>query len=372
MKFSIKKEIILKHLLNVQSGLSSKNLIPVLNGILFELSMEGLSLISSDNELTIKSTISPVDIDDVIEVGSIVIPGKYVIEIIKKLDNEIIEFEVHDSNKIKISTTGSVFNLNGIEASEYPKINMEETENYITLDNKEFKEIINQTSFAVSLQETRPILTGINFILNNNMLECTATDSYRLARTKVECTAHLKDDFNIVIPSKSLLDLVKLLNDTDQLTMYLTTNTVLFKFDTVIYQTRLLNGTYPNTSKLIPETYNHIIDINLHQFFTAIDRASLLTSEKEKNIVNFLLEGKEIEISSNIPEIGRVEEKIVLDKMEEEQIRFSFSSKYMLDALKAFKSETIRIYFIGENNPIIFKENDESEVLQLILPIKVY
>ena len=107
MKFSIKKEIILKHLLNVQSGLSSKNLIPVLNGILFELSMEGLSLISSDNELTIKSTISPVDIDDVIEVGSIVIPGKYVIEIIKKLDNEIIEFEVHDSNKIKISTTGS-------------------------------------------------------------------------------------------------------------------------------------------------------------------------------------------------------------------------------------------------------------------------
>jgi len=371
MQFIIKKEILLENLNNVSKALSSKNLIPVLSGIKFELTEQGLSLSASDTELSIKTFIDKKDIEKIIETGSIVIQGKYIVEIIRKLPSSNINIEVNDGFKVNISTSGSEFHLNGINSNEFPDLDLEENKEPIIINNKIFKQIINQTAFATSTQESRPLLTGLNFKIENNLLEVLATDSYRLAKRDYTLDISLANIINIVIPSRNLLELVKILTDDEEnIEMHIFNNKVLFKYKNILFQTRLLNGTYPVTNNLIPESFLVEVDVNLNDFYNMIDRASLLTSEKEKNTIKLELKENLLIISSNQPEIGYVEEK--LEVKNKDLLTISFSSKYMLEALKSFSGDDITLLFNTDINPIIIKSNSETSLTQLILPIKVY
>jgi len=372
MKFSIKKDLLLDNLLNVSRALSTKNLIPVLSGIKFDLTDDGLTLTGSDNEITIQAFIDSKTFNS-IKNGSIIIQGKYIVEIIKKLPDDIINIEVIDGLKVLINTKNSEFNLNGMNASEYPKINLESTKKPIIINKTIFKSIINQTSFATSVQETRPLLTGINFKISDEKLECIATDSYRLAK-KIIDIKETSEMFNIVVPSKNLNELCKILDDNDEkkLKINIFTNKIIFIFDNIIFQSKLLNGTYPDTSKLIPENYEIKIYATTSDLYDVIDRASLLTNDKEKNIVNLEIKENILIITSNSPEIGKVEEKLEIEKSNDLNLKISFSAKYMMDALKSLESEKVEITFNGEVKPIILKNKDMSNLIQLIVPIKTY
>jgi DNA polymerase III subunit beta len=375
MKFTIKKNIFLENLLYVSKALSSKNLIPILSGIKMELKEEGLYLTATDNDITIQSLIKIENnnIYNIKENGSIVIQGKYIVEIIRKLTEEEINIEVLDGLKILIYTENSEFNLNGMNANEFPKLELEENKQPINLNTKIFKNIINQTSFATSNQETRPILTGINFKIIGNIMECVATDSYRLAKKIIELTTSVEDNINIVIPSKNLIELTKILdNDDDLLQLHIFNNKILIKFNNILFQSRLLNGTYPDTSKLIPDSFNLKIQAKANEFYNVIDRASLLTFDKEKNIVSLEINNNKMIITSNSPEVGRVEEKMIIIKETEENIKISFSAKYMMDALKTLQCENAEILFTGEIKPIILKDPSNDNLIQLILPIRTY
>ena len=195
MKFKINKNILLESLVNVVRAISPKNIIPILNGIKFELNSNGLYLMASDSDLTIKSFIPKDDIISIGEEGSIIIQSKYIIDIIRKLPNDEINIEVIDGLKIRIYTDNSQYHLNCLNSEDYPQIILEESDNPIILNSDVLKNVIRQTIFAVSLQESRPLLTGLNLKINNNVLEVIATDSYRLAKktikldkTKPSCT----------------------------------------------------------------------------------------------------------------------------------------------------------------------------------------
>ena len=164
-----------------------------------------------------------------------------------------------------------------------------------------------------------------------------------------------------------------MINDTDDLIeLHLFPNKAIFKLDNLLIMTRLLNGNYPDTNKLIPEKFDIKIKVNLNSFYNAIDRASLLTNAEEKNIIKLELKKNQMIISSNIPEIGNVEEKININYDIKENFKISFSSKYMMDALKTFDSEEIELSFNGEIKPIIINYVDNKELIQLILPIRTY
>ena len=186
MKLKIKKEILLEGLNKVSKAISTKNLIPILSGIKFELNNEGLTLTASDNDITIQNFIPVNENMNIEKEGSIIIQGKYILDIVRKLHDEYINIEVIDELKIIIYTDNSEFNLNGINKNEYPNINLEKSKKIIYIKNKDFRNIINQTSFATSNDESRPVLTGINFKIIGNILECNATDSYRLAKKTIE------------------------------------------------------------------------------------------------------------------------------------------------------------------------------------------
>lgn len=373
MKLKIKQNIVMQHLNYVIKGISNKNLIPILNCIKFELTNEGLYLMSTDNDIAIKTFIDKKDIEDIDTLGEVVISGKYIYEIIRKLPNAIINIEEVVDSRLYIYTESSSFYLNCNLVGDFPIVDLKDHKNPIILNQKVIKTIFTQTAFATSNQETRPILTGINFKISENIMECTATDSYRLAKKIVQINETLKEDINVTIPTKNIGELVKMFTDEEEnIELHIFNNKIIFKFGNIIMLSSLINGTYPDTSKLIPEDFSIHIYTKLHEIYNAIDRASLLTNESEKNTIRFESKEKEVVISSNIPEIGNVEEKIMIKKEEEENIGISFSSKYMMDALKTLESDEVELLFNSEIKPIIIKVPENENLIQLILPIKTY
>ena len=370
MKFSIDKNTIIDGINNVIKAISVKNIIPVLNGIKFDLTKEGLYLLASDGELTIKVLIEEKEIKKIDKEGSIVIQSKYILDILRKMPSDIIDFEVLEGLKVKISSVNNQFNLNCLDPNDYPVIKIEESKDPIVLDSTLLKNIINQTSFAISNQELRPLLTGINIKINGDLLECVATDSYRLAKKTVNLSKKVNGDVNIIIPGKSIIELEKMLVDED-VELHIFNNKILFKYKNILFQSNLLNGTYPNTNNLIPNDFSYIIKVNSDSFTSSIDRASLLTLGKDKNIIKMLVDKKDIIISA-ASELGKVEEKLAIESNNKDKLEISFSSKYMLEALKTIKDEDLLVLMNSDTKPIVIKSVNDDSLIQLILPIKTY
>lgn len=372
MKFTIEKNILLENLSNVVKAISTKNIIPILNGVKFELNDEGLFLTASDSELTIRAFIEKKAITNIEKEGSIIIQSKYILDIIRKLPSDLVNFELMDGLKIKISSDNSQYDLNCLDPKEYPSLKLEEVDKPIVIKGNTFKTIINQTSFAISTQELRPLLTGINFKIVGDLFECIATDSYRLAKKNITLDAPCDENINIVIPGKNIMELDKIINEDEDVEMHVFTNKVLFKYKNIIFQSNLLSGTYPNTSNLIPNDFSIIVNIKLDNYFNAIDRAALLTQNKDKNIVKMRIKGNQMIINSYVSEIGKVEEKLDIETAADTDIDISFSAKYMLDALKTMNDEEILILLNGEVKPIVIKSVSDESLIQLILPIKTF
>ena len=371
MKFIIKQDILLESLNHTARAISPRNLIPILTGIKFDLREEGLYLSASDTDISIRCLIPTEKIIEVKQLGSIVIGGKYIVEIIKKLPNMDITIEVMDGYKMIVRTVNTEFNLNGINPNEFPNLDLEETREPIILNTNVFKKIISQTFFATSQNESRPLLTGINFRLENNLMEVIATDSYRLAKKSIVIDRNLDESINIVIPGKNLLELSKIIDDDkENLELHIFENKILFKYKEIIFLSRLLSGTYPATSSIIPDDFSVSVECSCSGLFEMLDRASLLTSDRDKNTIKLVLKSKELIISSNSPEIGKVEEKMAVDSSDE--ISISFSSKYMLDSVKSFETNNVTLYMNNDDKPIIIKSNEDESLIQLVLPIKTY
>lgn len=375
MKFTIKKELLLEALSKVSKAISTKNLIPVLAGIKFELKKKKLTLTASDNDITIQTVIDVKDEEEfkIEKEGNIIIQGKYILDIVRKLPEKYINIEVIDDLKILIYTENSEFNLNGISESEYPNIGLEESKKKIDINVRTLKNIVYQTAFASSNEESKPVLTGINFNIVGDLLECNSTDSYRLSRKIVNLEKSSEDNYNIVIPSHNLLEFTKILGDDDDIVeLHIFNNKILFKTGNLKFESRLINGTYPNTSNLLPEDSLLTVHTNLNAFYDVIDRVSILTSDKEKNIVTLETNGNTLILKSSSVEIGRVEEKMIVEKDKEEDIKISFSAKYMMEALKSFSTETVDLHFVGEIKPILIQSTEDESLTQLVLPIRTY
>lgn len=373
MKLEIEQSILLEHLNYSIRGISNKNLRPILNCIKFTLTDDGLYLKSTDNEISIKTFIDKIFIKNIDTTGEIVVSGRYIYDIVRKLPDETISLEEVIDSKLYITTKNSSFTLNCSNVNEFPDLELEYNSNPVIISQKIFKNIVNQTSFATSVSETRPVLTGINFKINGNIMNCTATDSYRLAVKKITLPEETTDKVNIIIPTKNLNELIRMMNsDEENIEMHIFGNKVVFKFNDISMMTRLISGTYPDTSRLIPEEYSLTMDVNYDDFYSAIDRASLLTNESDKNTIKFETAKNIAVISSNIPEIGNVEETVNVEKDNDSEIKIAFNSKYMMDAIKALESEKIKLMFNGEIKPIILKNPESEDLIQLILPIRTY
>lgn len=374
MKFIIKRELLLNTLNNVSKGLTSKTPTPSLTGIYVEAINNILTFVSTNRELSIKVEVNNnVDLH-IEEEGSCLIPGKYFLEIIKKLDDENVTISLFDSTSIKIITERSQFTLNALEKSVFPKLNFEGVGEPIVFTSQEMKKIIRQTSFSAATTEQRIVLTGVNFELNGSDLFITSTDSFRLSR-KNSKLSNTYDKKKINIPSKSIEELNKILEENDDLVkLYLVNNKALFVYNNVSFITRLIEGSYPDVSSLFPKNYLVEIKFYKNELISAIDRAALFNTNDALNLVKIqILPNNKIKLLSTSTEIGNIEEEIYpISVSENLQLQVAFNPKYLVEALKAFDSNEITIKFTGEIKPFIVTSENDLNLTQLILPARIF
>lgn len=379
MKFTIQKDRLAEGVQNVLKAVSSRTTIPILTGIKIEASNEGVSLTGSDSDISIESFIPCIEGENenvtIHQAGTIVLQARFFSEIVKKLPMSIVEVEVQNQYETIIRSGKAEFSLNGLDASEYPLLPQLEEHHGFQIPADLLRNMIRQTVFAVSTSETRPILTGVNWRIGENELVCTATDSHRLAFRKAALELKEEKSYNVVIPGKSLTELSKILDDNSRelVDIVVTDTQVLFKAKNILFFSRLLDGTYPDTSRLIPQESNTDFIVNTKEFLQAIDRASLLAREGRNNVVKLSAdEDKFIEISSNSPEIGKVIESVESESFEGEELNISFSPKYMLDALKILEGTEIHVSFSGPMRPFLIRTPNDESIVQLILPVRTY
>jgi DNA polymerase III subunit beta len=378
MRFIIQRDSLLQSVQDVMKAVTSRTTIPILTGIKIVANEEGVTLTGSDSDISIESFIPKEEAgDEIVEIkqpGSIVLQARFFSEIVKKLPTDTVEIEVHNNLQTVIRSGKSEFNLNGLDAEEYPHLPQISEEHVFKIPTDLLKGLIRQTVFSVSTSETRPILTGVNWKVENNELICIATDSHRLALRKAKLEADNTGNYNVVIPGKSLTELSKILDDSSEsVDIVITENQVLFKAKHLLFFSRLLEGNYPDTGRLIPTESKTDVVVNTKEFLHAIDRASLLAREGRNNVVKFsTIEGGAIEVSSNTPEIGTVVEEIQSQSIDGEDLKISFSAKYMMDALKALEGTEIQISFTGAMRPFVIRPLHDDSILQLILPVRTY
>ncbi len=377
MEFSIQRDYFITQLNDTLKAISPRTTLPILTGIKIDAKNEGIVLTGSDSEISIEITIpNQVDGEEIVNVtepGSVVLPGRFFVDIIKKLPGREVKLSTNEQFQTLITSGHSEFNLSGLDPDQYPLLPQVSSEDALQLPVKVLKNVIAQTNFAVSTSETRPVLTGVNWLIQENELICTATDSHRLAVRKLKLEDEEIGDKNVIIPGKALAELNKIMTENEEhIDIFFASNQVLFRVGNVNFISRLLEGHYPDTSRLFPENYEIKLALDNSDFYHAIDRASLLAREGGNNVIKLSAGDEQVELSSTSPEIGTVKEEVTANEVEGGNLKISFNSKYMMDALKAIDNDEVEVEFFGTMKPFILKPKDDDTVTQLILPIRTY
>ncbi|MED0980970.1 DNA polymerase III subunit beta [Bacillus paramycoides] len=376
MEFIVKHKQFTQALSEVSKAISTKTLIPILSGIKITANQSGITLIASNSNIFIEKFI-PSSIEDekiatIFKAGSIVVPAKYFIEIIKKMPSDILIKSMNEQI-ITIQSDEITLNLNGFLANEFPNVPYIDEHAKIQVETEKLIEVFKQTSFAAAKNESRPVLTGVHIVFDHNKLVCAATDSHRLALREILISSHAKA--NCIIPSSTISELLKLMNNNSNFVyIYLSEIHIIFKFGTITLYSRLIEGKYPNISSLIPHEFQTVINIDRKKILQGVDRSSLLASEWANNNVNLeIIDESTIKISSNASQVGKISETQQIDTIHgQKQLNISFDGRFMVDALKAMKEDIVTLSFGGSMRPILIEAGEQSAAVHLISPVRAY
>lgn len=374
MKLTLNRSAFIQQMRTVQRAISSKTTIPILTGVKILLEDRGLTLTGSNADISIETFLPAEDEKAQMQIestGAIVMQARFFGEIINRLPEDTMTMEVLDNNQVAITSGKAHFMVNGLDPDNYPHLPVVERRNQIKLSVAMLNQLINETVFAVSAHESRPILTGVHFVLQDQKLLAVATDSHRLSQRVIPITQEAQD-FNIVIPGKSLTELSRSLSDEEaMIEISIMENQVLFKTEHMLFYSRLLEGNYPDTNRLIPNSFNTEIEFAVPAFLSAIERASLLSHEGRNNIVKLSIKNDSVILYGNSPEVGKVEEALVYEKVSGDPLDISFNPDYMKAALRAFGDINITIKFISAIRPFTLEPTDgDGDFIQLITPVR--
>lgn len=371
MKISCTQENLKEGLFKV-SGIAGKNInLPILNNILLEVEEKNIKLSSTNLEIGVNCSIR----GKVESEGRIAIPAKVFYDYVSLLPNEIVNLEVID-NELRINCQKYKTKIKGESAEEFPLIPQIKKENEVAINKKQFKEAVTQALFAVSMDETRVELSGILFNFNKGKgeLTITATDSYRLAERVVRVGGG-QSDFNIIIPSKSLHELSRILSGAkeeveskENIEMYVSENQAVFSFNDAKLVTRLIDGQYPDYKQIIPTEHKTSALINTQEFLKTIKVNSLFAKSESADII-LELKQNEITLTSINNQLGESSASFDIEKQGDDN-KIILNFRYLIDGLNNIKSDEVIFEMSDSNNPCVLKPKDKNEYLYLIMPIK--
>lgn len=373
MRLTINREQLLKGLTIAAKAIGSKVPVPLLMNLKLVLNEKGLTIIGGNNELTI-STLVPNMIGgkEIIrnaKYGATLVASKIITEIARRMEGDELAIEVVDETIVKIDDGKSSFKLNSIKADEYPEVDLEATGVVFEILCRDFAKLVDQTAFAASNKEQRPILTAVNLEASGGKLIATATDSARLARKEISVDEVIS--FSSNVPARTLVEITKMFENSEKVTLAVSDKKILFSFDSTLVSSRLINGDYPNTKNIIPKTFNYFLEVNSQELISAMERASLLSVERE-NVVKLSMTEDALEVASKSAQVGSANEKLSTFQFSGDRLEMSFNSEYVIAAIRAVKAEDVTVAFIGEMKPFVIKNNKDDSVVQLVTPVRTF
>ncbi len=376
MEFIIDSETFNRAIADVNKAVSQNTPFPILSGIKIIANKESVIVIGSNADIIIEKVI-PLEMDgvnvlEVKEIGSVVLSAKYLSELVRKLPDKI-HLTVNKKQIATLKAEEIITALNGYHADEYPRLPQIDEKRHIKIQSKDLLDMIKQTAFAVSKSEARPVFTGVNMIFKESKLTFVATNSHRLACRELTIDSTLSGSF--IVPSKSLKELRKLLhNETKIIDICVSDSYIVFKSNTTSLYSRLIEGNYPNISGLFSNNAKTIIIVNTKQLLRGIDRACLFASEwKNNNVYLEIKEASKLKITSNISEIGKIEETQIIKKLDgETELSISLDGSFLTEALNVIMEEDVRISFGGSMRPVLIEPVGNNMYLHLISPVRSY
>lgn len=375
MIFKISKNVLNNVLNSVIRAINSNSPVKSLTGILIDVNDDSVSFLASDSDLTIFEKLLVSDENNKLEIqetGSIVLDARYLSEIIRKIEGSIVNIEMIDGTLVKIYDNLTDFNLNGMLKKNYPDIEIKNLENNFNISKQLLKKMIQKTIFATSLKETRPVLTGINFNYSssNKTLTLIATDSYRLSLINENIS--FENDFNINVPRKVLVELIKSLEDDNNISVSYNNQMIQFNDNYSIIQSTLLDGIFPETKRLIPAEFSCEYTFNKKQLENALDRSSFLKTDNNLAYVKFSAKDEFVTITNISQEVGSFKETVKCLEHKGDDIVVSFSVKFMLDALKSLDNNEVIVKFSGDMRPFVIIDPNNNKHLNLVVPVRSY
>lgn len=375
MRFTIKREQFLKSLNIANRAISSKSAIAALSNVKLDLTEEGLFVMGSNFEFTIRTFVpykdnAGTDLIRNYKEGSILLNAKIISEIARKMEAEEITIEIIDSTIATVTDNKSEYKLNCMRAEEYPDVDLDASNGVLfSLPVAQFASMVDQTAFAASAKEQRPILTALNLEAGEGFLTAIATDSARLAKKQISISSNLK--FIANIPAKMMVEIEHLSEGSSDIAISIGDKKALFTFSNTTVVTRLLQGEFPNTSKVIPHGTNYSLEVNAEDLIRAIDRANILSIDRE-NVVDLSMESDKIEISAKSSQVGSASEKVSPFRYEGQPLQISFNSEFVVAAVKALGSEDVTFSFVGEMRPFVIKNTKDDSVVQVVTPVRTF
>ncbi len=365
MKCTCNQKTLNDAIMIVQKAVSGKTTLPILKGIHLELKDSRLYLIGTDLSLGIETSIEA----DVEKEGVIIVSSKLIGEIVKKLPDAPVYLEVVDQQLI-INCLKSEFKLSGSNSEDFPSLPEKNGDLIMSLDKHVLKNMIRQTIFATSIDETRPILTGSLFELENNQLSLVSIDGYRLALKTTSVTN--PQFYRAVIPSKTLNEVMKILSineEIEDVKIDCSDKYMFFEIKNIKVSSRLLEGDFIKYSQIIPKDHKSVVQIKTIEFLDGLERASLLAREVKNSSIKMSIKDYVMVISSNV-EVGSVREEIKIN-LEGPELEIGFNPKYLIDALKVIDSEMVLLEFSTSVSPCIVKPQDQINYIYLVLPVRI-
>ena len=370
MKFLVDQSQLLSGLQIVQRAISSRSTLPILSGIYLSCEPGILRLRATDLEIGIECTI-PVQTE---EEGETVLPSRYFVEIIKKLPEIPITIEKNENNIVKIYYGTSEVALNAFMAEEFPPLPQIEGIHTLRVNADLLINAIKQVTYAASNDASRPIFTGVLIeVENDNVMKFIATDTHRLAYREIILANSNLDAFSVIVPSRTLDEIGKIFKQEDTvLEISITENQILFKVDSTMLISRLIEGQFPNYQQVIPKNYSSRVRILTKDLLNSAERASLLARDEFKtrsNVIKLNILGNNLTITSKSAEVGNIHEEIPI-YLEGDAAEIAFNARYLIDVLRIVDQEEIYLDLTGSLSPGIIRPAESEHALFLVLPIR--
>lgn len=369
MQFTIERETFLKALTRVQGIIEKRHTIPILANVLIEAVNNNILFTATDLEVGVRSYYTA----NIKKEGRVTISAKKIFEIIKELPNKEINFNVKDNFWVEIKCGKSIFNLVGLSPDEFPKYPEINNINFNNIEPLVFKEMIDKTIFSISTDETKYNLTGIYFKSEeSNILTMVSTDGHRLSMIKKKLKNNINSNFSegFILPKKGIYEIKKLTEDNDEdFKIGISDNNFVVNSGDTTLVMRLVDGEFPDYSRVVPQKMEKPASINREEFLHALRRISVLSSEKSRGI-KIKLENNILELSSSNPDLGDAREELDMTYSGPE-ITIGFNAKYILDILQVMNDEFIQLHLKDNLSPGLIEADKNKDFFSVIMPMRL-